>query len=650
MRRLSAGVLLGAVSVGAAVSTGAQQAQTPTFRARTDLIQMDVSVLDGNRMPVLGLSADDFTVLENGVARPVEAFAAVNLPDRVHTGAAWLRDVAPDVVSNRRDAQRVVFILLDDATTRADPSVLKLARTTAATVVGELGPADLAGVIYTSSRRSGQELTTDRARLLAAVERFIPLGPAPAFGGGPFSAGIPSRGLSTPGAGLAGMRGGECPLFRCITDALRNAAEILSAWPGARKTLIMISSYAPDFSEVTLDTSLMVDDVGRTFAAMQRANLNVYQFDPRGLEVGRKVSENFGLFAENTGGRAVTNTNAPWEGVPQVFRENSSYYLLGFRPADARQDGRFRSVSVQVSRPGVEVRTRAGYYAPIAEEEGSTSDGPQPTAIERALAGGLPSGDLPLTLNVVPVPVSGRKEAAVAVIVGLGSASDAEAPARDVVELVATAFTDTWKEAGTAAQRIEITKPRPDGAAAYADVSSRLDLEPGRYEVRVAVQSSGTGRTGSVFASLTVPDYAKRPLGLGGVLVARGSADDVTRTPMTAGSPGSPAQPWPASITAARSFGRADAITAIVPISQAGRRQPVTVQLTTRVVDDEDREVFSGEFTIDAATFGPGALTLFQFQLPLAALTPGRYLLSFEATTGSDDARASVPFRVDATP
>ena len=341
MRRLSAGVVLAALAMGAVVSSRAQQAPPETFRAATDLIQLDVSVLDSDRMPVRGLTAGDFTVLENGVARPVEAFAAVDLPDRICTGAAWLRNVAPDVVSNRRDTQRVVLILLDDAMTPWDPGVLKFSRTIAQTVVNELGPADLAGVVYTSARRNGQELTTDRVRLMAAVERFVPIGPTPIPGR--FSA-ARARG---PMPGVSGPRG-ECPRQRCLTDALRNAAEILTGWPGARKTIVLVGASAPGFSG-TMDDALLIDDLGRTFAAMQRANLNVYQFDPRGLEVDRRITEQFGIFAENTGGWAVTDTNAPWEAVPQVFRENSSYYLLGFRPVDPRQDGRFRKVSVQVS-------------------------------------------------------------------------------------------------------------------------------------------------------------------------------------------------------------------------------------------------------------------------------------------------------------
>ena len=48
----------------------AQQAAPDTpqarFRARTDLVQADVSVLDDERHPVRGLTKDDFTIFLDG--------------------------------------------------------------------------------------------------------------------------------------------------------------------------------------------------------------------------------------------------------------------------------------------------------------------------------------------------------------------------------------------------------------------------------------------------------------------------------------------------------------------------------------------------------------------------------------------------------
>src|SRR6185295_6133567 len=89
----------------------------PTFRSGVELIQLDVSVLDKARHPVNGLSATDFTVRVDGVARPVVAFKAVTLPPpSPPPSAPWIRDVAPDVSTNTHPGGRAIVIMIDDAT------------------------------------------------------------------------------------------------------------------------------------------------------------------------------------------------------------------------------------------------------------------------------------------------------------------------------------------------------------------------------------------------------------------------------------------------------------------------------------------------------------------------------------------------------
>ena len=46
----------------------------------------------------------------------------------------------------------------------------------------------------------------------------------------------------------------------------------------------------------------------------------------------------------------------------------SSYYLMGYYASNTKLDGRFRTITVRVKQPGVEVRARKGYRAPTAEE------------------------------------------------------------------------------------------------------------------------------------------------------------------------------------------------------------------------------------------------------------------------------------------
>jgi len=631
-------LLIATIAVGATASGRAQQ--VPVFRATADLVQIDVSVLDRDRQPVHGLTAADFTVLDGGVAQPVVAFAAVDLPDRVRTGAPWTRDIAPDVVTNHLGAQRVVLVLLDDCGVQLDPGQLQTSRRIAKAAIDELGPRDLASVIFTSARRNGQELTTDRVRLTAAVERFVPQSPGGSPPPGNFSASRPTGGLLSGASATAGIFSGACqsgPGGSPLDQALRNAADILSAWPGARKTVILASTHGADVSEMSLDKNLVVDELGRTFAAMQRANLNVYQFDPRGLEVERKSSEGFGVLADNTGGRAVSDTNAPWEEVPQVFRENSSYYLLGFRPAGGPMDGRFHNITVKVSRPGLEVRTRAGYYAARAEKPAKPSDKPTPTAIERALSNGLPTGDVPLSLSAVAAPVTGTKDPAVAIVAGLSAVDDA--PAVERIDMTAAAFTDTWKSAGAATQTLELTSA--GSRRALTDVPLRLDLKPGRYEIRLAIESTTTARTGSVYASLTVADFAKAALALSGVQIVRNDA----------GASGAPATdlslPWPAGVTTRRAFRQDQSMSAVVRVSQLGARQPAVVNIATVIQDREGAEVFRDARDLPAELFGTNRIVEHRAPLPLARLQPGEYLLAFEARSGNKIERSVVRFTVD---
>jgi VWFA-related protein len=181
----------------AAAGTQVTTKQPPTFRTRTDVVQLDVSVLDKQGVPVRGLTAADFTVFENGVAQPIVAFAAVDVPTWAAGQAGWMREIAPDVATNRRDAQRVVVIVLDDFAIPRDPGMARTAKEIATATIDRLGPADLAAVVYVLGRRQGQEFTVDRARLRASVDRFIPSGIVPPADH-QFSAERPGRGLIVP--------------------------------------------------------------------------------------------------------------------------------------------------------------------------------------------------------------------------------------------------------------------------------------------------------------------------------------------------------------------------------------------------------------------------------------------------------------------
>jgi VWFA-related protein len=359
----------------------------PTFHAAVDLVRIDVSVLDKDRLPVRGLTAADFTVLEDGKVQPIVAFDAVELPDWSQAGAPRMRDVAPDTIANRLAAQRVIVIILKDVLVPLDPWATRATKRIAREIIDRMGPEDAAAVVYTFKRNNGQEFTTDRARLLAAVDRFTVSFGDQSLTLNQFSAserGKQSDRFANANDRKPGPAPEVCPADTCVTMALRNAAEILRGWPGGRKTVVLVS---PFMHKTTMESrSTQTDDLRQTYAAMQEANVNLYQFDPRGLLVAPAVhSDEFGIFADETGGRAIANTNTPWTLVPQVFRENGSYYLLGFRSTDTSAEGRFHRLTVRVARPDVEVRARAGYYGPRLAKTTAVGSKPAVSPLGRSL-------------------------------------------------------------------------------------------------------------------------------------------------------------------------------------------------------------------------------------------------------------------------
>jgi hypothetical protein len=111
------GISLCAVVLFAAAPRALPQTtqQPPTFRDRVDVVRLDVAVVDKGGHPVRGLTAEDFTVLEDGKPARVVGLSEVELPPPTPPTTPWLRDVAPDVVTNDVDARRLIIILFDDA-------------------------------------------------------------------------------------------------------------------------------------------------------------------------------------------------------------------------------------------------------------------------------------------------------------------------------------------------------------------------------------------------------------------------------------------------------------------------------------------------------------------------------------------------------
>lgn len=624
-----------ALVFSAVLCLGAQTPQAPPqFKTGIEVRQLDVVVLDREGRPVRGLTAADFTVLEDGRPQKISTIEEIVVPEGT-ASADWMRDVAPDVATNNVAADgRLIVIIMDDAVTR-DPQLIEPARRIGREIINGMGPADLAAVVFTLRNRNSQDFTSDRSRLLAAVERFT-VGFAPEL--------------------LDGGRGLEEVLYRQYSvRSVSKASEYLRSIEGRRKTLIYVSVGVPvdwgDISTpilnlgdpfVTVGEKESMRDLGEDLQAAlseaQLSNVAVYAVSPRGLSVDdrRLETEFLQSMSANTGGFAIVNTNRPEARVAEIFTATSAYYLIGYE-VQKPDDGRFRKLEVKVNRPGASVHARKGYVAPRPNRQAKPDKTTEISPLATAMAGFLPKGDVPMQTIALPYFVPGKKEAGVAIVARVQQ-PPVTARTTHNVQLLTTVFDVDGKARSSHRQNARATILPSGSSVAEYEVLSRIDLKPGRYNLRIAAHNPAIEKSGSVFHDIDVPDYRKDGLWLSPVAL--------TVDPGLMAAPrGTLADLLPIVPTTVRDFAEDDEVAGLVQLVQGGKSAIGGVAVTITIVDSEDRTVHRASDRLESGMFSADRSAEYQFKVPVAQLSPGPYLLTIEAEALGRTERRDVRFR-----
>jgi VWFA-related protein len=101
-----------------------------------------------------------------------------------------------------------------------------------------------------------------------------------------------------------------------------------------------------------------------------------------------------GQLAESTGGMLISRTNDVRAGIARAVGDLRGYYEVAYSPTNRTFDGKFRKVALRVTRPGVVVQTRSGYFA-MPPGEG-TATFPYEVRLMQAMRSAEPPRDLPV--------------------------------------------------------------------------------------------------------------------------------------------------------------------------------------------------------------------------------------------------------------
>jgi VWFA-related protein len=493
-------------------------------------------------------------------------------------------------------------------------------------------------------------------------------------------------------------------------ETLENVARGLGAARGRRKAILYFSEgieydTLDVMRRVQRDAPTVEHSVRRAVAAANRHGVAVYPVDPRGLISGlgpddiqmrapidptgagaglqpedadraaattppatridslsldrevRRSLDSLRLLAGETGGLAVVDTNDYGPAYDSIVRANSQYYLMGYYPNDFRRDGRFRRIEVRVRRAGVTVVARDGYVRPRPEdrEEGPGTRAASGTTPEVRELLDRPWAQPGLTLGVTAAAFKGHKGAAsVAVTIqlegqGLPFREEGDRAVNDIeVSLLAI---DPEGRVRGGDRMLARPRLRPETLERVRDHGlrfvRRLELPPGRYQLRVAAREAEQGTRGSVVYDLRVPDYGEESLQMSGVLLTSRRAP---RT-LTAATDDQVKKLLQTPPTVRRTFAADDVVTAYAEVYD--HPEPAKdVTITARLTSADGLVVFRSSDRRASSEFEKGGRLAHEVRVPLAALKPGEYVLQIEArpSTGKAAATRAVSFDIVPAP
>ncbi|MBV9084150.1 MAG: VWA domain-containing protein [Acidobacteriaceae bacterium] len=525
--------------------------QRPTFSLTTNVVIVNVTVLDHNGTPIENLTKDDFELYEDGKLQKLQAVDLQRLKNDVlppaekefqqrppeepkgYNPEAEKAAAKSNLLSKYQD--RRLMVLLFDFSSMQPAEQIRAKNAAIKFLTSQMTASDMVSIMtYGTSLKTVQDFTSDRDLLMSTINKFR-------IGESSENAGAADTGADDEDqSGQFVADETEFNIFNADLKlaALEDAARTLGQYP-EKKALVYVSS---GIQKSGVDNQ---SQLRATVNTAVRANVAFYPIDARGLTalvpggdatqqgaVGtklyngsgqRSLKENFNnqqetlsTLAEDTGGKALLDSNDLTEGIRQVQKDFTSYYVLSYVSANTAQDGRYRRIQVKLAPRDANLRAkldyRQGYYAPTTFARMRDAD--KEAQLSQALLSDNPVTDLPLAVEVdyfrlekdkYFVPISVKIPGSALQFRGKGSKRATE------LDFIAEVYDARKRSAATVRDTIPL-KVDESTAGKVVQKSIQYDtgvtLTPGKYRLRFVARENGEGKVGTFETPFTIPDLA----------------------------------------------------------------------------------------------------------------------------------------------
>jgi len=556
---------------------GSKGAPSGPIHTSTDIVRIDVEVMDKSGKAIKGLRADQFTVMDDGKPQKISTFfysdiEKVETAGKVDTKPIVIPVDAPPTTTVPEGAadptrDRRMMVMFFDLTSMQTDDILRAHDAAEKFVKQQISPADLVAVITFSVRLNVVvNFTNDRAALEKAIATLIP-GVSSSLGE-PLYAAAENGEYDVQEYTGAAYTPDETEFNVFNTDqklaAVEGLANVLAGIPG-RKALIEFTGGITQTGEENRTALRAATD------AANRADVSIYSIDARGLfatppggdvttdaATGTSMYSGASVFhqtdqredtrdtlatlSSDTGGKAFFDLGDLSDAFPKIQADNSGYYLLGYYlPAGVKRDGRWHSIRVKVNVPGAHIRFRDGYYAP-KDFQHLEKEGRDQQLIE-AMQSDNPQLDLPIAVETSMFRLSDQQTYVPIAAKLSSSALDwAEKHGRREAEFDFAAQVRAYPRGQSVAElRDTITVHLDPQRFQQINQASLLYqggvvLAPGKYRLKFLARENESGRIGTFEQDLVVPESQPNRIMLSSVLLSsqlvpvEKSAEVVTKT------------------------------------------------------------------------------------------------------------------------
>lgn len=221
----------------------------------------------------------------------------------------------------------------------------------------------------------------------------------------------------------------------------------------------------------------------------------------------------------------ISNTNDL--GLGRVLDDQNGYYVLGYRPGNETFNRAFHRIKVRVSRPGLTLRTREGFWG-LSDKGVSQVNGTTREQMSAALAS--PFGADQIEVHMTSVFANARSTGSfIRSMVylnpaDLNFANETDGSRRAKLELWSILFDVDGRVVEQVGEDRTLKLAAKDyERAAHDGLVYQLDVpakQPGAYQVRVAVRDTASAKLGSAAQLVEVPALVTNKIALSGITLS----------------------------------------------------------------------------------------------------------------------------------